>query len=118
MGSNNTKFYISNLKVCFADQGRVSKSFDNVLKKTIRKRYDYITLRKVIGECEVVLDGETGRTLCRIILPKQMGEKILNKEILLDLEDIYNLTDPIVHRFIKSRFPILKDYSYQLQINN
>lgn len=118
MRNISSKYHLQNFKVSFTDQGRVSKSFDNVLKNAPRKRYEYLTFRKVSTDCEVVLDGETGIPLCRLSFPKQMGKMIINKEIDLDIDEIYKLTDPIVANFMQSRFPYHKEYSYQLQINN
>lgn len=118
MRNISSKYYLTDFKIDFANQGRVSKSFDNVLRKTTHKRSEYLTLRKVSAECEVVLDGETGIPLCRLSFPKQMGKMIINKEIDLDIDEIYKLTDPIVANFMQSRFPYHKEYSYQLQINN
>lgn len=118
MRNISSKYYIKNFKLDFANQGRVSKSFDTVLKNAPRTRYEYLTLRKVNVECEVVLNGETGIPLCRLSFPKQMGKMITNKEIGLDIDEISKLTDSIVVNFMRSRFPNLKECSYQLQVNN
>ena len=118
MGNINTKYYISNFEYDFTKQGRVSKSFDNILKNASHKRCKYLTLRKASLMCEIVLDGSTGIPLCRLSFPKQMGNMILNEEISFDMENIYKTTDELVKHFIKSRFPHKSEYSYQLQINN